>query len=67
LGWLIFGVILVDVAGDGNGHGRDLIVRGRTQLWTHVVIFPLQSMYQNDPQHLSGLVRRILYQFIGPT
>lgn len=21
---------------------------------------------QNDPQHLSGLVRRILYQFIGP-
>ncbi|KAK0465639.1 hypothetical protein IW261DRAFT_1523426 [Armillaria novae-zelandiae] len=22
--------------------------------------------YQNDPQHLSGLVRRILYQFIGP-
>jgi hypothetical protein len=26
----------------------------------------LQSTYQNDPQHLSGLVRRILYQFIGP-
>lgn len=25
-----------------------------------------QSTYQNDPQHLSGLVRRILYQFIGP-
>ena len=23
-------------------------------------------MRQNDPQHLSGLVRRILYQFIGP-
>ncbi|KAI6042738.1 hypothetical protein EDC04DRAFT_2656237 [Pisolithus marmoratus] len=23
-------------------------------------------IYQNDPQHLSGLVRRILYQFIGP-
>lgn len=21
---------------------------------------------QNEPQHLSGLVRRILYQFIGP-
>lgn len=25
-----------------------------------------QSTYQNDPQHLSGFVRRILYQFIGP-
>ena len=28
--------------------------------------FSVQSTYQNDPQHLSGLVRRILYQFIGP-
>ncbi len=28
--------------------------------------FRFQSTYQNDPQHLSGLVRRILYQFIGP-
>jgi len=26
----------------------------------------VMSTYQNDPQHLSGLVRRILYQFIGP-
>src|SRR5258706_7448949 len=26
----------------------------------------IQSTYQNDPQHLSGLVRRILYQFVGP-
>ncbi|TRM67404.1 hypothetical protein BD626DRAFT_395126 [Schizophyllum amplum] len=26
----------------------------------------VMSAYQNDPQHLSGLVRRILYQFIGP-
>ncbi|KAF7344435.1 hypothetical protein MSAN_01924700 [Mycena sanguinolenta] len=26
----------------------------------------LQTTYQNDPQHLSGLVRKILYQFIGP-
>ncbi|KAF7432589.1 hypothetical protein PC9H_004531 [Pleurotus ostreatus] len=24
------------------------------------------STYQNDPHHLSGLVRRIMYQFIGP-
>lgn len=26
----------------------------------------MQSTYQNDPQHLSGVVRRILYQFVGP-
>ncbi|KAG1794654.1 uncharacterized protein HD556DRAFT_1236496 [Suillus plorans] len=26
----------------------------------------VMSIYQNDPHHLSGLVRRILYQFIGP-
>ncbi|KAJ7691575.1 hypothetical protein B0H17DRAFT_934866 [Mycena rosella] len=26
----------------------------------------VMSIYQNDPQHLSGLVRKILYQFIGP-
>ncbi|KAL1746259.1 hypothetical protein HDZ31DRAFT_81373 [Schizophyllum fasciatum] len=26
----------------------------------------VMSAYQNEPQHLSGLVRRILYQFIGP-
>jgi len=26
----------------------------------------VMSTYQNDPQHLSGLVRRVLYQFIGP-
>ncbi|KAF8324556.1 uncharacterized protein EI90DRAFT_2976948 [Cantharellus anzutake] len=26
----------------------------------------VMSTYQNDPHHLSGLVRRVLYQFIGP-
>ncbi|KAH8092537.1 hypothetical protein BXZ70DRAFT_898184 [Cristinia sonorae] len=26
----------------------------------------VMSIYQNDPQHLSGLVRRFLYQFVGP-
>jgi len=26
----------------------------------------VMSTYQNDPQHLSGLVRRVMYQFIGP-
>ncbi|GJE87260.1 hypothetical protein PsYK624_033430 [Phanerochaete sordida] len=26
----------------------------------------VMSIYQNDPEHLSSLVRRILYQFVGP-
>ncbi|KAJ7512894.1 hypothetical protein B0H11DRAFT_2213444 [Mycena galericulata] len=26
----------------------------------------VMTIYQNDPEHLSGLVRRVLYQFIGP-
>ncbi|KAJ7785369.1 hypothetical protein DFH07DRAFT_8600 [Mycena maculata] len=26
----------------------------------------VMTIYQNDPHHLSGLVRRVLYQFIGP-
>jgi len=26
----------------------------------------VMGTYQNDPQHLSGLVRRVLYQFVGP-
>ena len=25
-----------------------------------------QRTYQHDPHHLSGIVRRILYQFVGP-
>lgn len=35
-------------------------------LLTAVAMGMVMSIYQNDPQHLSGLVRRILYQFIGP-
>jgi len=26
----------------------------------------VMATYQNDPEHLSGLVRRVLYQFVGP-
>jgi len=26
----------------------------------------VMSTYQNNPEHLSGLVRRVLYQFVGP-
>ncbi|KAK1234574.1 hypothetical protein PQX77_002221 [Marasmius sp. AFHP31] len=33
---------------------------------TAVGMAMVMSTYQNDPQHLSGLVRRILYQFVGP-
>ncbi|KAI0265887.1 hypothetical protein BC834DRAFT_876787 [Gloeopeniophorella convolvens] len=35
-------------------------------LLTAIGMGMVMSTYQNDPQHLSGLVRRILYQFIGP-
>jgi hypothetical protein len=35
-------------------------------LLTAIAMGMVMSTYQNDPQHLSGFVRRILYQFIGP-
>ncbi|KAF9529347.1 hypothetical protein CPB83DRAFT_765090 [Crepidotus variabilis] len=43
----------------------------RTGKWGETILTSLgmamvMSTYQNDPQHLSGLVRRMLYQFIGP-
>ena len=31
-----------------------------------VVSWLISLVLQNDPQHLSGLVRRVLYQFVGP-
>ncbi|KAJ3750554.1 hypothetical protein DFH05DRAFT_1467697 [Lentinula detonsa] len=40
--------------------------RGGESLLTAIGMAMVMSTYQNDPQHLSGLVRRILYQFIGP-
>ncbi|KAI0265050.1 hypothetical protein BC834DRAFT_825303 [Gloeopeniophorella convolvens] len=53
-----------------------LILRGRglvlhtgkygNSLLTSVAMGMVMSAYQNDPQHLSGLVRRVLYQFVGP-
>ena len=55
-------ILIVDYDWYGNGHGMSLyfiMSQGGTK-------FLFQSTYQNDPQHLSGLVRRILYQFIGP-
>ncbi|KAF8338497.1 hypothetical protein F5887DRAFT_514825 [Amanita rubescens] len=49
--------------------GRGLVFR--TGKWGEPLLATIgmgmvMSTYQNDPQHLSGLVRRILYQFIGP-
>ncbi|KAI1795063.1 hypothetical protein LXA43DRAFT_939525 [Ganoderma leucocontextum] len=35
-------------------------------LLTAIGMGMVMSTYQNDPQHLSGLFRRILYQFVGP-
>ncbi|KAJ8095984.1 hypothetical protein PM082_015205 [Marasmius tenuissimus] len=45
--------------------GRKGKVVGEAVL-TAVGMAMVMSTYQNDPQHLSGLVRRILYQFVGP-
>ncbi|KAJ7229186.1 hypothetical protein GGX14DRAFT_417016 [Mycena pura] len=49
--------------------GRGLVLR--TGNWGESVLAAIgmgmiMTIYQNDPHHLSGLVRRILYQFIGP-
>ncbi|KAJ7126249.1 hypothetical protein C8R44DRAFT_122869 [Mycena epipterygia] len=49
--------------------GRGLV--WRTGNWGEGVLAAggmgmVMTIYQNDPQHLSGLVRKILYQFIGP-
>nr|GAT61243.1 predicted protein [Mycena chlorophos] len=49
--------------------GRGLVFRAGTwaeSVWTGMAMAMVMSIYQGDPQHLSGLVRRILYQFIGP-
>jgi len=49
--------------------GKGLVFRtGKhgSALLTAIGMGMVMSTYQNDPQHLSGFVRRILYQFIGP-
>ncbi|KAJ7640754.1 hypothetical protein DFH06DRAFT_621402 [Mycena polygramma] len=53
-----------------------VLARGHGLIWhtgnwgegvlTGVGMAMVMTIYQNDPQHLSGLVRKILYQFIGP-
>ncbi|TFY76234.1 hypothetical protein EWM64_g7778 [Hericium alpestre] len=49
--------------------GKGLVFRtgefGEAML-TAIGMGMVMSTYQNDPQHLSGFIRRILYQFIGP-
>ncbi|KAJ7087154.1 hypothetical protein C8R44DRAFT_687378 [Mycena epipterygia] len=49
--------------------GQGLVLR--TGNWGESVLVGLgmgmlMTVYQNEPQHMSGLVRKILYQFIGP-
>jgi hypothetical protein len=49
--------------------GKGLVFRtGKhgSALLTAIGMGMVMSTYQNDPHHLSGFVRRILYQFIGP-
>jgi len=49
--------------------GRGLVMRTGEfgeALLAAVGMGMVMRTYQNDPQHLSGLVRRILYQFVGP-
>ncbi|KAJ7126265.1 hypothetical protein C8R44DRAFT_781501 [Mycena epipterygia] len=52
-----------------TARGRGLVFRtgnwGESAL-TAMSMGMVMSIYQNDPEHLSGLVRKILYQFIGP-
>jgi hypothetical protein len=50
-----------------QGHG--LVMRTGNYgdiLLTAIGMGMVMSTYQNDPHHLSGFVRRIMYQFIGP-
>lgn len=56
------GMAMVMVNGFKNNSKNNLNQNADLSL----LFFFFQSTYQNDPQHLSGLVRRILYQFIGP-
>ncbi|KAL4081300.1 hypothetical protein V8B97DRAFT_1921726 [Scleroderma yunnanense] len=52
-----------------TARGKGLVFRtGKTGeiLLIAMAMGMVMCIYQNDPQHLSGLVRRILYQFIGP-
>lgn len=47
--------------------GMAMVMVGALRCWcTKSANLCLQSTYQIEPQHLSGLVRRILYQFVGP-
>jgi len=52
-----------------TARGKGLVFRTGKHgngLLTAIAMGMVMSTYQNDPQHLSGFVRRILYQFIGP-
>lgn len=53
------------VAARGQGLVRSTGNWGEVAL-TGLGMGMVMTIYQNDPQHLSGLIRKVLYQFIGP-
>ncbi|KAI9569230.1 hypothetical protein HD554DRAFT_592086 [Boletus coccyginus] len=70
-GWIFrtgeFGRMVLTAIGMGMVMVRFVSSKVTRRCETDVMaITYFQSTYQNEPQHLSGLVRRILYQFIGP-
>lgn len=53
----------------GYGHGKRFETLNPTRLTAVLrpsLHFINQRTYQHDPHNLSGIVRRILYQFVGP-
>jgi len=49
-----------------KGKGWLPIIPGGESLLCSLGMGMIMSTYQYDPEHLSGLIRRVLYQFIGP-
>ncbi|KAF8341270.1 uncharacterized protein EI90DRAFT_3033306 [Cantharellus anzutake] len=49
-----------------RGKGWLPIIPGGESLLCSLGMGMMMSTYQCDPEHLSGLIRRVLYQFIGP-
>jgi hypothetical protein len=73
--------VIADRVCDGNGHGTSIHLLTYPHYLILINVEHLSGscaklgiisswltphLMQNDPQHLSGLVRRVLYQFIGP-
>lgn len=59
-------VTVANSSWNGYGNGMCLSIVNTVTVLHKSCLHSLQSTYQNDPQHLSSLVRRVMYQFIGP-